>query len=461
MATVVNVPRDERFGELGQSLGSFVEQLGKAQAIKQKLDRRKQQLDEVFQMLGDPNNDVSRAGVVSTLKDYDVSEQVSIADAVMRERDRKAAQEFTTSERIGTQSFQTSERRASQAFQTSERKDTQSFQTGERLGGQDFQVDLTLLGQQFTASENKKNRQTQKEIAGLPYDISEEQGNILANIPGVADDLKNGDLAAASGKIVNDQKLGANQKIDMLKILITNATSLESAKANADKSKTREHEATATAPDGRQIKFIVPAGQTVQQAADAAVARGDLPKGSKTGTYTEGRLDVQSVIENHRLDFNNPEDVAVANTFVRQEKTVRKLLDDHYGIIRDDQGLITRLLGDSRIMLLKNNLASQAVEQIMVDGRVTDAGKASEVAKKVAEQQFRDLEWVPDNIRNSGDARLVMDFAVKEKGFKEEDIRELARLINVPDNIINMYIDVKFNGLTPAEARKKAEGSNK
>ncbi len=122
MATVVNVPRDTRFGEVGEGLGNLIGMALETRRQKKLEDQKTKGVDALFDRLADPDPTKpapNRAEASAILRESGFRDQREISeliDLVFKERDRLAEQRFTSSEREAGEEFRSELQEDQQRF---------------------------------------------------------------------------------------------------------------------------------------------------------------------------------------------------------------------------------------------------------------------------------------------------------------------------------------------------------
>lgn len=510
MATVIHLPKDERFAGIGAGLGQIAKGYTDKKTEDEKKEKRAEQLDQVFADFEDPNVEFSRARVMATLTEFESAEQVQIANSMATRSDQVRSSKLAAELEENRQSFQAGESEKGREFQKGEgaagRKgqlDIAKLRVGSAEGiaksgresakdlseaaiksreglatagheataglqqnRQDFQAAQTEDDQKFRADQATADRFHRETLAKLPFEVSKEQGAYLAQIPGLDKDLADSNFGQAIAKIATDTNLSGTLKSSLLNTFIGGLSAENRLKAAEAKAKTagqKEHTFKVTLPDQSVSKIVSQPGELPKDALARLIREQQFPEGTQLGTFSEGRRDVNSILQVAGLDPENPEHIARANKFADSEDAVRRQLDTRFGIQRDlDSGLVTSLLGGDKSALVKHELATAAVQDIMLgdpaSGGTSDVGKAAQQASQVAEDDYNGLEWVPPEIVNNPNKRNVLDYAVSSRGYGAKEIQDLGKLLGLAPNQINAYIALKFEAATPEEAQKILDG---
>ena len=454
MAAVINLPRDERFGDIGTGLGGIVSGLLTGFAAKKKKEDQASALEEVMKLAEDDPANFSVAVAMPILGQagFDPGESARIAQAMAQRSQNLRQREFQTVLEESRQQFQAGEselgREATAGLQGERIEATaaaaeldQAFEEQQNIlkldrkgtiAAQNRAQELQISTDKITAAADRAtatakaadvraeaDRVSREKIAGLKFKINKEQGEDIAKIPGLADAMEAG-KTDRSLALITGSGLNVDSKLGLMKIILDNAQA--KAKAGTAGGKESFHDVILPGGNKRTIKANV--GETGQQAFDRLVAAGELPSDSRLGSRTEGGVNRESIAESTGLDLEKPEEAAIVSAILRDEDQIGKDIEEAFKTEQNIGGILTKVFGD-KLAFTKATLGRSKVRDIMVAGEV-DPGKVAAMAKQQGIEAFEKFEWIPDNITATGKLPLYLDYARVQLGWDNRSLRKFA-----------------------------------
>ena len=453
MASVINLPRDERFGDIGTGIGGIVSGLLTGFAAKKKKEDQASALEEVMKLAEDDPLSFTVATAMPILAGagFDPGESARIAQAMaqhsqnLRQREfleimEKGKQEFTAGEselgREATAGLQEERLEAAAAAKELDRALTESEGIARREvttseGAPDRASALAISGAKITAAAERQTatikaaderarlgRESGEKISALPSAINKEQGENIAKVSGLADAMGAGENNKALALVTSSPDLNVDSKLELIKLLLT----AETAKAKGVGGKESFHDVILPGGNKRTIKANV--GETGQQAFDRLIAAGELSSDARLGSRTEGGVNRESIAESTGLDLEKPEEAAIVSAILRDEDQIGKDIEEAFKTEQNIGGILTKVFGD-KLAFTKATLGRSKVRDIMVAGEV-DPGKVAAMAKQQGIEAFEKFEWIPNNITATGKLPLYLDYARVQLGWDNRSLRKFA-----------------------------------
>lgn len=437
MATVIQIPKDTRFGSIGAGLGQAASAFVEKREADEKKKKRESALAAVLEEV-DTNPEVNRAGLMAILGgDFDPQEQAVIINSAMKEKEQREHEAFLQSQQDDQQEHQAGLQDDAQAFQGAEGEANRQQQGDLKRLEIDAQKVQKDLDRQLQREEGEANRGVQREQIKEPGERARLAGDAM-KIEGIEEDLEKGDYAAAVGKIMQSD-MEADDKNNAIAILIRAQSDVKAAAAAGEKDKSKENKFKVTLPDGSTRDIIAKPGETGQQAVARLKEAKELPPNTELKELTEKQRDVEGIARETGLDLNDPEQSSIARAIANTEEDITDRIVEDFKISREFGGVVTRIFGD-KLSEKKAELASGSVRDIMVGG-TTNPGDVREQAKQQGIERFNSLEWVPENIRETKNIAAILDYARVNLGWGARDLEAFAKeRFKMPQEQINDYI---------------------
>ena len=400
MATVIQLPKDTRFGGIGAGLGQGALAFTKKREEDKQKQAREKALEEVLGLV-ESNPDVTRSAIMAKLgaagANFDPAEISQITETSLKAAERAREQEFQRQLQEDQQEFQGEQGELGREHQTG--------LTQLQISSQALQGKLDRASRE---SEGAANRAVQREQIAAPRERAKEAGDAFKDLD-VQKELESGNYAGAIQKVLALPNAEADAKLNF----IGNLFSAQGAQAKA--------------------------------AAEAA------------GKLSENDKSKREILTNAGMPITE-ENLAKAGAVLRGEEDVLKLINTQFGIQQDENGILKSLTG-SRVDVIQAELAQKASQSIMLkrgdEGGSQAIGEVAAIAKEEGIRMFRELEWVPENIRD--DPRKSLDFAVEQRNLNEAELRDLvdkSPKLNVPSNGLDAFIAMRYYGVDKETAKK-------
>ncbi|KKL20457.1 hypothetical protein LCGC14_2455260, partial [marine sediment metagenome] len=376
MATVINLPRDERAGELGAGIGGIVSSLLTGFAAKKKKEDQASALEEAMQLAeNDPANFTVGQGMAILAKGgFKPAETAKIAQAMAVRSQNLRQREFLETMEGSRQEFQGEEaekRREAAAGLQGERieaeaaadeldrafEEQQNLLKEDRIGAraaQDRAQELQISTDKITAAADRAkatsdaadararlNRESAERISALPFAISKEQGENITKVPGLAGAMEAGENDKALALVTGSPALNNDTKLELIKLLLDAETAKTTGKGGG---KVSFHDVILPGGNKRTIKARP--DETGQQAFNRLIVAGELSSDARLGSRTEGGVNRESIAESTGLNLEKPEESAIVSAILRDEDQIGKDIEEAFKTEQNIGGILTKVFGD-------------------------------------------------------------------------------------------------------------------